>query len=128
MACTSDVPNVGAINRSIEALKNGVGLDLDMTESRDKGRALKYGKLKESQEVYSQTYAKKKEKALPNIGLNIGGFAIIGGFGGFAILKWITYLGGYATQRPFDYLQVVEYGQPFDLLVEGSEQHFFQES
>ena len=47
MACTSDVPNVGAINRSIEALKNGVGLDLDMTESRDKGRALKYGKLKD---------------------------------------------------------------------------------
>ena len=121
MAGTSDVPNVGAINRSIEELKNGVGLD--MTESRDKGRTLKYGKLKdqgalpqhitnlivnepkrqpraaglgpwpsaacssgmqiadgtislsmgdglfqESQEVYSQTYAKKKEKSLPNIG------------------------------------------------------------
>ena len=109
----------GMINRSIEEMKAGVGLD--MTESRDKGKALKcakYAKMKEqgalpehkvslveneskkavssrqfktmainrlfkrdgdgtislsmgdglfaeSQEVFSQTHAKKKEKALP---------------------------------------------------------------
>ena len=106
----------GMINQSIEQMKAGVGLD--MNESRDKGKALKYAKMKdagslpehivslveseskkavsarqfktmainrlfrrdkdgqiqlamdtglftESCEVYSRTYAKKKEKALP---------------------------------------------------------------